>query len=116
MNAKPWLVIQREMRTPIAPIFSAPTHVPVRPVIRPAVDAVVGADANHHLFEVAHVAVHVAAVGPQIEDRIADDLAGPVIRHVAAAAGLVHRDAELGEPVVGRDDVRAAAVALARQA
>ena len=35
LNAKPWLVIQREIRTPIAPIFSAPTQVPVSPVIRP---------------------------------------------------------------------------------
>jgi len=25
LKAKPWLVIQREMRTPMAPIFSAPT-------------------------------------------------------------------------------------------
>jgi hypothetical protein len=31
LNAKPWLVIQRDSLTPIAPIFSAPTHVPVRP-------------------------------------------------------------------------------------
>jgi len=37
LKAKPWLVIQREMRTPMAPIFSAPTHAPVRPVMRPAV-------------------------------------------------------------------------------
>ena len=36
LNAKPWLVIQREMRTPIAPIFSGPTHAPVRPAIRAA--------------------------------------------------------------------------------
>ena len=36
LNAKPWLVIQREIRTPIAPIFPVPIHVPVRPATRPA--------------------------------------------------------------------------------
>jgi hypothetical protein len=36
LKAKPWLVIQREIRTPIAPSFSSRTHVPVSPVIRPA--------------------------------------------------------------------------------
>ena len=56
--------------------------------------------------------MHVAAIGLQVEDRIADDLAGTVIGDVAAAAGLVHLDAQLGEPLVGGDDVRAAAVAL----
>jgi hypothetical protein len=31
LKAKPWLVIQREIRMPIAPIFRSPIHVPVRP-------------------------------------------------------------------------------------
>ena len=35
-SANPWLVIQREMRTPMAATFSSPTHTPVRPGIRPA--------------------------------------------------------------------------------
>ena len=42
-SAKPWLVIQRLMRTPIAAIFSSrpggPTQTPVRPGTRRAVDA-----------------------------------------------------------------------------
>ena len=33
--------------------------------------------------------MHVAAVGPQIEDRVADDLPGTVVGDVAAAAGFV---------------------------
>ena len=37
LNANPWLVTQRWIRTPMAPIFSAPTHAPVSPAIRPAV-------------------------------------------------------------------------------
>ena len=36
LNAKPWLVIQREMRTPIAPIFSSPIQAPLKPFTRPA--------------------------------------------------------------------------------
>ena len=47
---------------------------------------------NHDLFEIAHVLVHVAPVGPQVDDRVADDLSGPVIGDVAAAARLVHLD------------------------
>jgi hypothetical protein len=32
--------------------------------------------------------MHVAAVGTQVEDGIADDLPWPVIRHIAAPPGL----------------------------
>ena len=63
LKAKPCEVTQREIRTPMAPILSRPTQVPVRPATRSAGEAVVGADADHHLLEVAHVAVHVPAVG-----------------------------------------------------
>ncbi len=37
LNAMPWLVIQREIRIPTAPIFPSPIHVPLNPAIRPAV-------------------------------------------------------------------------------
>ena len=47
------------------------------PATRRAVDAVVGRRANQHFFEIADVAVHVAAIGLQVDDRIADELAGP---------------------------------------
>ena len=115
LKAKPWLVTQREMRTPMAPIFSAAPELPgpCRPIrwIRrprrptrdpgareagnaPGGDAVAGAHADHHLFEVAHVAVDVAPVGIEVDDRIPDDLPGPVVGHVAAAAGLGDLDAE----------------------
>jgi hypothetical protein len=36
LNAKPWLVTQRAIRTPIAASLSRPTHTPVRPSTRPA--------------------------------------------------------------------------------
>ena len=47
-----------------------------------------GDGADQHLFEVAHVAVHVAAIRLQIDDRIADELPGAVVGDVAAAARL----------------------------
>ena len=36
LRAKPWLVTQRDRRTPMAAIFSSPTHTPVSPGTRPA--------------------------------------------------------------------------------
>ena len=73
---------------------------------------VVCAHADHHVLEIADIAVHVAAIGLQVDDRIADDLAGAVIRDVAAAAGLGDLDAEFSKPFVRDQHVRAAAVAL----
>src|SRR6185295_3647515 len=49
------------------------------------VQAVAGDGPDHHVFEIADVAMNVAAVGSQIQDRVSDDLTGPVIRDVAAA-------------------------------
>src|SRR5262249_35271389 len=67
-------------------------------------NAVIGADANHDLFEIANVPMHIASVGTQIEDRISDDLAGAVICHVAAATGFMHLDALHRKlPLGGRD-------------
>ena len=36
LRAKPWLVIQRAIRTPIAASFSSPTQTPVSPSTRSA--------------------------------------------------------------------------------
>ena len=58
----------------------------------PRLDAVVGRHANQHLLEIADVAMHVAAIGLQVDDRVADDLAGAVVGDVAAAPGLVDLD------------------------
>ena len=93
MRAKPCEVTQRAMRTPMAPIFSLADPGAGHARDAAGRDAVVGAGADHHLLEVAHVAVHVAAVGRQLEDRIADHLAGAVVGDVAAAAGLEHLEA-----------------------
>ena len=48
----------------------------------------------------------------QIDDRIADELPGPVIGDVAAAAGLEDLDALRLERFGGRDDVRAIVTGL----
>ena len=58
----------------------------------PGFDAVVGRHPDQHFLEIAHVAVDVAAVGLQIDDGIADELAGAVVGDVAAAPGLEHFD------------------------
>ena len=102
LKAKPWLVTQRAMRTPIAASFSqagaasgaaASTQAPVKPGLARGRHAERSRHANHDLFEIANVAMHVEAIGPQIEDWIADELAGAVERHVAAAARFEELDA-----------------------
>src|SRR5262249_25136630 len=61
--------------------------------------------ANQHLLQVSHVAVHVAAVGFQVEYRVTDDLSRAVIRDVASSAGLEHLDPARGKGRGGGHDV-----------
>jgi hypothetical protein len=56
-------------------------------------DAVIGADPNHHLFEIANVPMDIASIRTQIEDRIRDNLPGPVVRHITTAPRFMHFDA-----------------------
>ena len=51
--------------------------------------------------------MHVAAVGTQIEDRVADELSGAVVGDVAAATGFEDLDAARGELLGRRHDVSA---------
>jgi hypothetical protein len=88
LKAKPWDVTQRAMRTPMAPIFASPTQAPGHPGHSAGGHAVVEARPDQDLLEVPHVAVDVATVRSQVQDRVADDLAGPVVGHVATAARL----------------------------
>jgi hypothetical protein len=55
--------------------------------------------------------MHIASIGLEIDDRISDQLAGTMVRDVAAAAGLVNLDAARGKEIGRRQDVRPAAVA-----
>ncbi len=48
--------------------------------------------ADDGLLDVADVAVQVAAIGLQVEDGVADELAGAVVGDVAAATGLEQLD------------------------
>src|SRR5712691_104061 len=84
-----------------------------RESLYPAGDnSVIAADADHHFLDIAHVTMDVLPIGPQVDDRITDDLSGAVIGHVAAPTGLVDLDPELGEPGRRGNDVRARVVSL----
>ncbi len=94
------------MRTPIAPTFSAPSHAPESAFIARAFQAEIGGRANHDFFEIAHVFVHITAIGLQVDDRVADYLAGPVIGDVAPAARLVQLDLTGGEQLGRGEQMR----------
>ena len=79
-------------------------------------EAVLAGHPDHHLFEIAHVLVHVAAVRLQADDRVADDLARAVVGHIAAAAGLVNLDAQFGQPLRRGQHVRAGSRPPSRRA
>jgi hypothetical protein len=56
-------------------------------------------------------ALFAGEVAPEVEDGVADELAGAVVGDVAAAVDLVDGDAFAGEKVVGGEDVGAGGVA-----
>ena len=106
LSAKPWLLIQREMRTPIAPILLPPTHVPVSPSMAPASTPNAAQARAITVFQVADVLVDVSAIRLEVEDGIADELARAVVGDVAAAPRLAQLDAERLEPLGRREHVR----------
>ncbi len=96
LKANPCVVIQRDRCTPMAPSFSQPlapaplrTQTPVRPATRSASTPNERAVRNHQLLDAADVLAHVLAVRLQVQHRVADQLPGPVVGHVAAAIGRV---------------------------
>ena len=80
------------MPTPIEPIFlfadpdAGKSFAPTR------FDAAIGERANHRFLEVAQVSMHVAIASFQFQNRIADELAGSVISHLAAARDAIDRN------------------------
>jgi hypothetical protein len=56
--------------------------------------------------------VYVPAIGMQVDDGIADDLAGPVVGDVAAPAGFGDLDAARLERLRRDQDVRTPAIPL----
>ena len=74
-------------------------------------NAEAGSSLNHGLLELAHVPHDVTPNSVQVENGIADDLAGTVIGDIAAAIGRVKFDAVLAQKVLGNAQVLAFAVA-----
>src|ERR1044072_2618131 len=74
-------------------------------------DAVLGARADQHFLEIRHVLAHVAIPFPEVEDRIAGELAAAVIGDVAAALRGEEADALCGERVGRGEQVRRVAAA-----
>jgi hypothetical protein len=81
-------------------------------------DAEVAAGADQSLFEETDVvdgakvwAFFAGKIAAEIEDGVADELAGAVIGDVAAAIDLVHLHSTLGEEIVASEDVGAVGVA-----
>ncbi len=66
---------------------------------------------DEHLLDGAHISAHVALPFAQIQDRIADDLAGTVIGHVAAAVGGIECDAGAAQHFVAGQQIFHVAVA-----
>ena len=78
------------MPTPIAASLSLPSQTPGPAPLPARREPEARGDGDQHVLERAQVAVDVAAAPREIEDRIADQLARAVIRHVAAAADPQH--------------------------
>ena len=105
-RAKPWLVTHLAIRTPIAASFSSPTHTPVSPASARR-NAEPGHRTDQHLFQIANVTVNVAAIRAEVDDRVADELTGTVIRDIPAASCLDYLHAFFFQCRGRRHDVRA---------
>ena len=75
------------------------------PFDHPGRDTVLLRQRDHHAAEVPHVLADVAAVGLQVQDWVGHELAGGVVRDVAAAAGLEVVDPQPGARLFRREDV-----------
>jgi hypothetical protein len=64
-----------------------------------AVDAIGREASDDPFLEPAHQVAHAEFSPAQVEERVGDDLSGPVIRHLAAAFGFDHGDVAGGAHV-----------------
>lgn len=78
-------------------------------------DAEIGGGSNHGLFEGTDVPVNVAADKTEIENGIADNLAGAVIGDIAATVGFAELDIFLAEDMFGGEKIFLAGVAAERK-
>ena len=80
----------------------------------PRRDAKLSRGADHRLLEATHVPGDVAPDLGEIYDRVAHDLARPVVRNVAAAVGFKKRNFHLAQHVIGGAQIRQFSVAAER--
>ena len=74
-----------------------------QPLDAPGRHLVIGGRADQHFFEISHVAAHVAPVGPQVQDRVAHQLPGPMVGHITAATrGIQRHPASLPRRLAGQ--------------
>ena len=83
-----------------------------QPLNPSCVHAELAGRANQHLFEIAHITMHIAAIGTKVDDRVSHELTGSVVRDVAAATRLVDFDSALSKQLASCQDVRAPAVSF----
>ena len=98
----------------MAATFLPSTHTPVQPGIRPADNVELRERIDDHLLDGPNIGDHVALPFSQIQDRIADDLAGAVIGDVAAAIGGIELDSGAAQRVFARQQIFGVAVAALR--
>src|ERR1017187_2110943 len=77
-------------------------------------DAVIGQGIDNRLLDRPHVCAHVALPLPQVEDRVAHQLARAVVRHIAAAVDGVERNARARQRRIAGQQVLHAPVAPQR--
>ena len=90
-RAKPCRVTQRRTPMPMEAILSAPTHTPVRPSPPRGGNIPGGQRGDDHVFEPTQIAVDIFAVSFQVQNGIADHLAGSMKRDLPAATDPVDR-------------------------
>src|SRR6476659_4542793 len=72
--------------------FVVPHPHPSEPLDTAGDEPVIGGGSDERFLEVPHIAVDIAAIRLEVENRVSDDLAGAVVGDVAAAAGLMELD------------------------
>ena len=128
LSAKPCEVTPCETWTPMAAIFfsrmlpPAMVQTPVSLQMRWAITPKSPAGADQRLFEQANEvdraemrAFFAGQIAAQIDDGIADELAGAVVGDIAAAIDLVQLHAALCEQFVAGEDIGAMRVAAKRE-
>ena len=105
-SAKPWSVHRiRWTRTPIAQTLRSPAHTPLFTGLRPSAGTPASAHARITTSSSAWTYAMTSGRVPQVEDRVADQLAGAVERDAAAAVDEVQLGARLLHRGLGPHEV-----------